>query len=107
MHPCVRSELEIFAAVALYQLPYDVEMTIDLLDLENRFDLDRDVSWQRTHADGAARTDPVLVSKHFGEQLAAAIDHHRLLLEIGGGVNHPQNLDHSFDAVQAAKPQLQ
>ena len=51
-------------------------------ELKYGFDLNRDIPRQRPHAHGAAGTDPVGFAKHLGEQLAAPVDHFRMIKEI-------------------------
>src|SRR3990170_1662565 len=46
------------------------------------------------------------VAEHFYEQVGTAVDHLRLVAEIGFGVHHAEHLDHAPDAVEAAEFRL-
>lgn len=57
-------------------------------DLNNNFNLNRNISWQRTHPDRRARVPPIL-AKDLDKQIRAAIDDEWLLSKFGRGVDHP------------------
>ena len=54
----------------------------------------------------ALRTYTVIRPPYGGEQLATAIDHIRMLSEIGRTIYHTQYLDHSLYLVEATKVRL-
>ena len=70
------------------------------LDLENRFDLDRDIAGKRPHPDGATSPYAGFFAEDVSEQFAAPVDHRRMMLEIGRTVDHAQHLDHTHNTVE-------
>src|SRR2546425_11618555 len=71
-------------------------------DLDDRLDLDRDAVGQRSHAYGGAGV-LALVAEHLDEQVRAAVDHLRLVGELGRAVHHAEQLHHALHAVEAAE----
>ena len=51
----------------------------------------------------ALRTPTPARAKHVGKQFATAVDHRRLLGELGRAVDHAEDLDYPADAVEAAQ----
>src|SRR6266853_179521 len=74
-------------------------------DRNNDLDLDRNSAGQRAHADGGARMPPAL-AEHLDEQVGAAVDDFRVILEIGGGIDHPEHLDDVLQAVEIAAERI-
>src|SRR5437016_5307053 len=60
-------------------------------ELHDGFDLDRDVVGQAAHADGGAGM-LALGLEHFDQQVGAAVDHLRVLLEVRHAVHHAEQL---------------
>lgn len=56
-------------------------------NLKDGFDLDGDAAWKSACAEGAASGDAVIDSKNIRKQLAASVDHQRLLIELGCAAN--------------------
>ena len=73
------------------------------LNLEDRFDLDRDAERQRAYADCAAGADARLTPENLGKQFAATVDHRRLLRELERAIDHAQHFHHAVDAFEAAQ----
>ena len=70
---------------------------------EDGFDLDGDVAGEGAHADGAAGADAGFVTEDLGEEFGAAVDDLGVLAEVGGGVDHAEEFDDLFDAVEGAE----
>ena len=73
------------------------------VEFEDGFDLDGDVAGEGAHADGAAGTDAGFVTEDLGEEFGAAVDDLGVLAEVGGGVDHAEEFDDLFDAVEGAE----
>ncbi len=61
-----------------------------LADLEDAFDLNGDSGRQRVGAQGAARANACVSTPDVGKQLAATVDHQRLLVELVGRSHQPE-----------------
>src|SRR3989449_10624411 len=74
-------------------------------DLDDRLDLDRNAIGQRSHAYGGAGV-LAFVAEHLDKQIRAAVDHLRLVAELGRAVHHAEQLHHAAHAVEAAELRL-
>src|SRR5512145_2432679 len=72
----------------------------DLFDLYDHLDLDRDAHRQRAHADRGARVLS-LVAKHLHEEIGAAVDHLRMVLELSRRVDHAELLPHDCEQIES------
>src|SRR5260370_29289057 len=72
-----------------------------LSDRDNDLDLDRYPTGKRAHADSGARVPPAL-AEHLDKEIGTAVDDFRVILEFGGGVDHPEHLDDILHAVEIA-----
>src|SRR5207244_3130244 len=70
------------------------------LNFENGFNLHRDVTRQRPHAHCAARTDSIFLPKDFSKQLAATIDHCRVVSKVRRGIHHSQRFQQAPHSIQ-------
>src|SRR5690606_38603403 len=73
-----------------------------LLDLDDALDLDGNSHRERAHADRGARV-PAALAEDLDEEIRAAVDDFRLVLEVGHRVYHAEHLDDALHAVEAAE----
>src|SRR5712675_3143610 len=76
-----------------------------LSDRDDEFDLHRYSAGQRAHADGRARV-AAAVAEHLDKKIGAAVDHLRVILEIGRGIDHAEHLDDVLDAIEIAAERI-
>src|SRR5271166_7008212 len=76
-----------------------------LSDGDDDLDLDRYPAGQRAHADSGARMPPAL-AEHLDEEVGAAIDDLRVVLEIGSGIDHPKHFDDILHTVEIAAERI-
>src|SRR5918995_3041281 len=65
-----------------------------------------DLDWNLTrqgHKSNRGTRMPARVPEDFDEEVRAAIDYLRLLLEVGSAVHHAEDFDHPGDTVQIAE----
>ncbi len=67
------------------------------------FDLDRDITGKRTHANGTPHPYSIIRSPDLREQLAAAIDDKGMPLEIGCAADHAKRLHDTLYFIEAAE----
>ncbi len=58
-----------------------------------------DLAWQGDEADCRPRM-PARVAEHLDEQIRAAVDYFRLVLEIRAAVHHAEDLHYPSDAIE-------
>src|SRR5690349_14201367 len=75
---------------------------IALLDLEHGFDFDRDVVGQTRNAERSARMAAGF-AEDFDEQIGAAVDHGRVLAEIGSRLHEAKHLHDAANAVERSE----
>ena len=61
-----------------------------LQNLKDPFDLNSDLTWKSVRAEGASRSNALIGPEHIGKDLATAVDHRRLLIEIFRAANEGQ-----------------
>src|SRR5437763_88061 len=71
--------------------------------LKDRLDFDRRISRQRTKTDSAASANSVVIAPDFCPKLAAAVDHFRMIVKVGRGVDHAERFYDALDPVEAAQ----
>ena len=68
-----------------------IYVTVNLVaNFKNTFDLNRHLHWQRIHADGTSSPNASFFAEHVAKQLAATIDHRRMLIKIIGTPYHTE-----------------
>src|ERR1043166_2869262 len=84
----------------------DENCAASLPHLKDTFDLHGNAARQRDHADGAARPFAVDFAKDLDHQVAEAVDHLGLILEVGSSVDHAECLDEPLHLVETAEFRL-
>src|SRR5208282_6788039 len=68
-------------------------------DLENGFDFDGDLHRQASHSNCGTRMT-ARFAENLDQQIGAAVDDARMIGELRYGVDHSEQLDDAFDAIE-------
>src|SRR5262249_47255027 len=72
---------------------------------DDHLDLDGDPAGERAHADRRARVATAL-AEHLDEEIGTAVDHLRMVLELGGRIDHAEHLDDLLDPIEIAAKRI-
>src|SRR5262245_24056247 len=87
----------------LFTTPPPHHRTTSCTHFKNTLHLHRNITWQRAHANSAARADAGIFAEDVGHQFRKAVDDRRLLFEVGGAIDHAERLDQALDLVERAE----